>query len=138
MPKVKGAKTARARFRKLPKEMFDEVTKVIFEDGVELLGRSQALIPELERTLILTGDVEKKVSGQRVRVVVSYGTPYAVIRHEDEYELGPVSSLKSGTQDGPVGRKYLERPFQNMKRRITGRDVPGAIIRGARRVKRIR
>ena len=31
--------------------------------------------------------------------------------HEDTYNLGPISSLKTSS-DGPIGRKYLSRPFQ--------------------------
>jgi hypothetical protein len=58
--------------------------------------------------------------------------------HEDTYELGPISVLKSSTQDGAPGRKFLQRAFDAMRRRIVGRDVPAAMIRGVRRIKRIR
>ena len=138
MPRVKGAAEVKRRFRKLPREIFGAVDEVLENDALELLGRGNALVPELTRDLLLSGNIETKRRGGSVQFVIFYDEPYAVRRHEDEYNLGPVSSVKSGTQDGPVGRKYLSRPFENMKRRIINRDVPRAILRGAKRVKGIR
>ncbi len=133
MPKVKGGKKIGRRFRKLPREIFAEVDATLENDALELLGRANALVPELERPLLLSGGIDSQKSSAKLTFAISYDTPYAIIRHEDEYELGPISAGKSGTQDGPVGRKYLSRPFENMKRRIVQRDVPRAIIRGEKR-----
>ncbi len=96
-----------------------------------LRGRAVALAPELTRRLILSSKITKRDSSTRAIRVVSFDTPYAVVRHEDFYELGPISSAKSPTQDGSPGRKFLERPFRNMNKPITKAigDVPEKVAR---------
>jgi hypothetical protein len=83
-----------------------------------LRARAIAVAPELTRKLILSSKVTKRDSRTRAIRVISFDTDYAVVRHEDFYNLGPISSAKSPTQDGPPGRKYLERPFRNMNKPI--------------------
>ena len=87
--------------------------------AIELLGRSQAVAPELTRRLVKSGRITKQDSAGRVVRVVSYNTPYAVKQHEHATPPGgPITRRKAATQDGPAGRKFLERPFNNMRRGI--------------------
>lgn len=84
--------------------------------AADLLSRAADLCPVLTGDLIRSGRVAGNTttagSGSVVRRTVSFGTKYAVWIHEAHYNLGPVSRRKSGTEDGPVGRKFLERPFR--------------------------
>jgi hypothetical protein len=45
-------------------------------------------------------------------VYVRKGIKYAMRRHEEIYNLGPVSRRQPGTVEGGVGRKYISRVFQ--------------------------
>lgn len=85
----------------------------------ELLKRARAVAPRLTGRLEDSGKVVEVTQGKnRIAWGVTFDTPYAVIRHEDFYNLGPVSQLKPPTQDGAVGRKFLARPFINMAPQI--------------------
>jgi len=101
----------------------------------QLLGRSVALAPELERHLILSSRVEKVDTATRAARSVSYDTPYAVKQHEAQLNPGPLTSRKAPTQDGAAGRKYLERPFRNMVGEVQTEvgqvplDVTRAVVR---------
>ncbi len=115
---LRGDKTLRA-------VLGDIAAKTPIGIGIELdnqaqllRGRAVAVAPELTRRMILSSKVTKRDSRTRAIRVVSFDTPYAVVRHEDFYQLGPISSAKAPTQDGPPGRKYLERPFRNMVKPI--------------------
>lgn len=77
----------------------------------DLRRRAEGLAPQLEGFLIASADIQRRGNQNAQRRVVFFDTPYAVRMHEDFYNLGPVSSVKS-SPDGPIGRKYLERPFR--------------------------
>lgn len=126
--------------KRLRRVLGDIAAKTTIGIGIELdnqaqtlRGRAVAVAPELTRTLILSSKVTKRDSSTRAVRVVSFDTPYAVIRHEDFYNLGPISSVKSPTQDGPPGRKFLERPFRNMAKPIQTAvgKVPEKVARDA-------
>ncbi len=86
--------------------------------AADLLERSANLAPILRGDLIRSGRVTRTGSKKGVvRRQVSYGTDHAIFTHEGSYQLGPVSRLKPTTADGPVGRKYLARPFNLHARR---------------------
>ena len=90
-----------------------EVTKAVNLVSADLLERSANLAPILRGDLIRSARITRQGSTKNViRRQVSYGTNHAVFTHEGSYQLGPVSRLKPPTQDGPVGRKYLARPFR--------------------------
>lgn len=44
---------------------------------------------------------------------------YAIIMHENEYELGANSKIKQGKVGKTVGRKFITRAIQDNKRTIT-------------------
>jgi len=92
----------------------DEVGRRLDDRAQQLLGRAVAVAPELERHLVLSGRVSGVKSHKRVARAVSFDTPYAVAQHEGSFKPGPLTAAKAPTQDGASGRKYLERPFQNM------------------------
>lgn len=50
-------------------------------------------------------------------VYVRAGVPYAMRRHEEIYNLGPVSRQQPDTVEGGVGRKYISRIFRFHKNR---------------------
>lgn len=90
---------------------------VTLANARELLRRSRALAPELEGDLIRSGKVTRVPDSRgKTAAVVSFGAPHALVRHEDFYKLGPISASKPATEDGTPGRKYLSRPFFNMRK----------------------
>ncbi|MEE9244879.1 MAG: hypothetical protein V3U63_01650 [Gemmatimonadota bacterium] len=94
--------------------------------AADLLERSANVAPILRGDLIRSGRITKTGSTKNlIRRQVSYGTDHAIFTHEGSYQLGPVSRLKPATQDGPVGRKYLARPFNIHAARYS------AFVRGA-------
>lgn len=93
----------------------DELVESVLDQGArQIHGRAVALSPELTRKLILSSRVTRARRRGRSARVISFDTDYAVVMHEAFYNLGPISSRKAPTQDGPVGRKYLERPFNRV------------------------
>ncbi len=116
--KLTGDRALRRALGRLIRKVPLGVAIELDNQAQELRGRAVAVAPELTRKLILSSKVTKRDSGSRAIRVVSFGTAYAVVRHEDFYELGPISSAKSPTTDGAPGRKYLERPFRNMTKQI--------------------
>ncbi len=111
---IRGDKTLRKRIAFMIDKTPLAMAIKLDDQANRLRGRAVAIAPELTRKLILSSRVTKTDSKARAIRVVSFDTDYAVVRHEDFYELGPISSAKAPTQDGPPGRKYLERPFRNM------------------------
>jgi hypothetical protein len=77
----------------------------------DLRQRAEGLAPQLEGFLIGSAAIQRRGNQNAQKRVVFFDTPYAVRMHEDTYNLGPVSRLKQ-SPDGPIGRKYLERPFR--------------------------
>ncbi|MCP4251066.1 MAG: hypothetical protein GY778_28850 [bacterium] len=135
--RIRGIRQLISRFTRLGRAASLEVRREMDSVAEELLGRSQALVPELTRDLLLSGKIGKQDNRDRSIRVVGYGgqraREYAVIRHEDFYNAGPITAAKASTQDGPPGRKYLERPFLAMRRRVIRRDFGKAINRATRR-----
>jgi hypothetical protein len=116
---VQGVSALRRRLSRI-RGAVDRVVRVKMDDlAIELLGRSVAVAPELTRDLIKSAVITKDDRAGQTRRIVSYDTHYAVVQHEDfSLGIGPITARKAGTIDGAAGRKYLERPFNNMKRGI--------------------
>lgn len=135
---VRGARQLRRRLRAIRREAENPRTSAIAREleaqAVELLGRSQAIAPELTRELIKGALIVRRDTRGRFIRVIAYTAPYAIIRHEDFYRPGPITAAKAGTQDGPPGRKYLERPYNNMRAQIP-LEVGRVIERTARRLR---
>ena len=132
MPRVLGVPALLAALRRIGTAVGLETEVVLDNAARELLGRSVALAPELTRRLILSAKITKVTTPSGSARVVSFDTPYAVIRHEDFYELGPISTRKAPTEDGTPGRKYLERPFNTMNPDIQ-RKLAEAVTRAAKK-----
>jgi hypothetical protein len=100
----------------------------------DLLDRSVALAPQLSGDLVNDARVVAQNTRNRYARAVEYGpagsesSAYAKVRHEDFYNLGPISSVKPGSEDGAVGRKFLERPFNRHAQRYI-EDVGRAVER---------
>lgn len=104
--------------------------------SADLLERSADLAPVLTGDLIRSGRVKRTrpAKGRWVNVV-SYGTDHAVFTHFSHYNLGPVSRRKPPTEDGPIGRLYLLRPFNRHARQykkfiIDEAEKAGLLARG--------
>jgi len=107
----------------------------IQDSAEDLLSRARVMAPQLSGDLILSGGIRKAPSiGGAVGRIVFFDEPYAVIRHEDTYNLGPISRTKS-SPDGPIGRKYLQQPYDNHKARYI-RDARNAVAKSFRRTLR--
>lgn len=111
---VRGVRGLRNKVKRFPRLLEAIIGRRMDDRAEELLGRAQALTPELSRRLILSSKITKRDTRVRKVRVVSFDTPYAIRRHEDFYLEGPITAAKAATQDGQPGRKYLERPYLNM------------------------
>lgn len=129
-----GARVIKERLRRIARNVRAEITIELDQVADDLLERANGLAPQLSGDLILSGAIARRGSRDVVSRTVFYDQPYAVVRHEDFYNLGPISSLKR-SPDGPIGRKYLERPFvaqrDNYQERL-GRAVSRALVFGVR------
>ena len=89
--------------------------------AADILQRSVDLCPILTGELIASARVTGGGSSKfRRRKIVSFGTGHAVFIHEGFYNLGPVSRRKDAqarSADGPVGRKFMKRPWDLHKGR---------------------
>lgn len=116
------------------------VTRGLDLSAADLLERSANLAPILTGDLIRSGRIIRQRRGRgRIVRIISYGTDHAVFTHEGFYRLGPVSSRKPATSDGPVGRKYLERPFRIHSKRyveLIRSEAEKAINQGRRLLRR--
>lgn len=115
---LKGAKQLINRLRRIRAKVPRKIEETMLGQAVELQARAIAVAPELSRRLVQSSRVTREARSNRVAIGVSFDTPYAVIRHEDFYNPGLLSRAKSPTQDGDAGRKYLERPYNNMLEQI--------------------
>lgn len=128
-------------FRRLEKnlEKFFKATVAGTEKGidlvsVDLLRRSSDLCPILYGWLIESGDIHRERRGKKkAKNIVHYGggtrtsstliheSPSVYVRwiHFARYRLGPISRLKPATEDGPVGRMFLHRPFEKHRKRYS-------------------
>jgi hypothetical protein len=109
--RVLGADVVKRRMKLITRNVRREVGVRLDQSAKDLLLRARGLSPQLEGFLIGAGDILKRGNRNVVKRIVFFDSPYAVIRHEDVYNLGPISSLKK-SPDGPIGRKFLSRPFQ--------------------------
>lgn len=125
-----GAKVISRRMRLITRNVKAEVVVALDDAADDLLSRARQLAPQLTGELIGSGDVRKRRATEVISREVFFRAPYAVVRHEDHYNLGPISSLKS-SPDGPVGRKYLSRPLEIHRRRYVG-EIGAAVRRGLR------
>lgn len=132
---VRGGRRTRRVLRAFAKGVGLESKVLVDNRSRELLGRSGALVPELTRRLLLSGRITQRSRRGSELAVVSYDTPYAVIRHEDFYQPGPITGSKAATQDGAPGRKYLQRPYVAMIREILAEAarIPNRVARRVRR-----
>lgn len=67
-------------------------------------------------TPIKTGELRKSlgytkpvVRNARLEATIGSDLPYALRIHEEEFNLGPLSSVQPGTPEGGVGNKYIVR-----------------------------
>lgn len=116
MATVRGVGALRRALSRLGAGIDRKVGATLDDISTELLGRSQAIAPERTRRLIKSGRITRSDRAGRLERSISYNTSYAVKVHEDLLFPGPLTARKAATQDGAAGRKYLERPFLNMRR----------------------
>ena len=131
---VRGGDVIRRRLRLIRRNVKAEVARELDDVADDLLTRARGLAPQLEGDLIGSGIIKKRRAREAVSRTIFFDSPYAVVRHEDFYNLGPVSSVKA-SPDGPIGRKYLSRPFEaNHPRYVKeiGRAVDRAIRQSLR------
>lgn len=127
---VHGRKTIEKRSRTIQRNVKAEVSRQLDENADDLLSRAQGLAPQLEGDLIASGIIKKRRFRAAVSRTVKFTSPYAVVRHEDFYNLGPVSEVKK-SPDGRIGRKYLSRPFRKNRARYQ-KEIGNAIDRAIR------
>ena len=112
MAKKGGKKNAKAiakRLKIIRRNVGDAVSQELFDAAVDLRNRADAISPQLTGKHISTGTVTQVT---KFFYIVSYNRPYSLWLHEGRYRLGPISKNKPSTEDGPVGRGYLRRPFE--------------------------
>jgi hypothetical protein len=86
--------------------------------AADLLQRSADLAPILTGDLIRSGRViPSRPAKDVIRRTVAYGTDHAIFTHFATYNLGPISITKPPTEDGPIGRLYLQRPYERHRER---------------------
>jgi len=87
------------------------------EVTADLLRVSTALAPQLTGDLMATGTREVERHGTVVEGTVSFSTPYALRRHEENYKPGPITANKPMIDGMKPGRKYLEQPLKKYSRK---------------------
>ena len=112
--KVLGAELIAKRLSKIVRSTRDGISLDLDLISADLLSRAADLSPILTGDLIRSGRVARQGSFAKGAITraVAFGTNHAVFAHEARYNLGPISRLKPSTEDGAVGRKFLERPFR--------------------------
>ena len=128
---VEGGEVIKRRLKLIIRNVQREVSVALDAAADDLLSRSRQLAPQLSGDLIDAGKVRGRGARDVQTRVIFYDSPYAVVRHEDFYNLGPISSLKQ-SPDGVIGRKYLETPFRRHNARYQ-KDLGFAINRAMRR-----
>lgn len=109
--RVIGGTVIRRRLKLIRRNVLAEMARELDDAADDLLTRARTLAPQLTGALIASGKIKKRRARQAVSRTIWFDCPYAVVRHEDVYNLGPISSRKS-SPEGPIGRKYLSRPFE--------------------------
>ncbi|MEB1806599.1 MAG: hypothetical protein LPK26_04700 [Bacillaceae bacterium] len=81
------------------------------EISEDLLSVADQLAPLWEGGLMEGGSVDPpKKMGDTIQSRVGYSKEYALRRHEESYNLGPISAKKPNIDGMSVGQKYLEKP----------------------------
>lgn len=106
-----GGLIIKSRMKKIARNVHREVAERLDQNAEDLLMRARGLAPQLESHLIGSGDFLRRGNKTTHKRIVFFDIDYAVVRHEEFYNLGPVSSMKR-SPDGTIGRKFLERPFK--------------------------
>ena len=122
------------------------VAREVLNSGEHLLQQAQALAPketgDLEGSGTLSGGGEASAllnipagaapkidpAAREISVEVSFHKEYAARQHEGAHSPGPITRGKPGTEVGPAGRKYLERPLVYFMPRYL-RNIADAIRR---------
>ena len=126
---VKGTRQAIKNMRRLTREAIDAMEDQNLKNAEELLSDAIDLAPQLSGDLIDSANVQFVRQNKGLFIhFVGFNTPYAVRRHEDVYNPGPITRQKPG-----AGRKYLSRPF-NKKRKVFEKRLKNAIERRLRQV----
>lgn len=126
---VRGTNQAIRNIRRLTREAKDAFVTQTRENAEELLSDAIDLAPQLNNDLIESGLVKFiKSGGDRFFFIVGFDIIYAVRRHEEVYQPGPVTRGKPG-----AGRKFLSRPY-NKKRKVFEKRIKNAIERRLRQV----
>jgi hypothetical protein len=115
VPGVTGGAAIKRRLRVISRNVHAEMGVRLDQAAKDLLSRARGLAPQLSGELIGDGDILRRGNKTVHRRVVFFDSPYAVVRHEDVYNLGPISSIKS-SPDGAIGRKFLSRPFERQSK----------------------
>lgn len=127
---VHGKAVIVRRMRLIVRNVKEEVEVALDEAAEDLRGRANALAPQLSGDLILSAEIKAHDTKTLSSRTIYYDSPYAVVRHEDFYNLGPISSVKK-SPDGPIGRKYLSRAFERHNPRYQT-ELGNAVNRGMR------
>lgn len=131
MARTRGMAALEQRLAAVRRAALDAVTQALVEGGGEVLSRSRDLAPQLTAAMIAHSGVrsEGTPSAERVRVVVFYSEPYAILQHEGFYNPGPVTAAKLGPTFA-VGRKFLSRSLDELRPQIVaeaGRALESAL-----------
>lgn len=110
--RILGVATVRRNVERARRNSALGTSRALSLVAADLLERSNALAPILTGALIRSG----RVTGSGFVRGVSYGTNHGVFAHEQitpagPRNLGPISSTKPATADGPVGGHFVTRPF---------------------------
>jgi hypothetical protein len=94
------------------------ITRGLMDNALHLEQHAKIMAPVLEGHLEggIQANTNIKRDGKTYVAEVHAGTdslsaPYALRRHEDVYDPGPLTRLKPPDAAGPAGRKYLARPL---------------------------
>ena len=119
MAAVEGRKELKRNLAIMRRNIESAAQKQMDFIAEDALARSNAIAPQLSGLLISKSGI-RKFDGKTFVRSVFYDTPYAVVQHEGihpktgaELRPGPVTRAKPGSSDGPAGKKYLERVFNN-------------------------
>lgn len=130
--KMLGRKRLEKNLENYVKNLRSGSVKALDLVSLDVLQRAADLCPILYGFLIDTGQVIPILrSKKKATNVVSFGgqgsipgnlihePPSAYVRfiHFGTYNLGPISKMKPATEDGPVGRMFLHRPFNRHRKR---------------------
>lgn len=100
----------KAQLQDLRKDLTDVTARELEKFAKNyLLERIKLNTPILTGKLRESGKVTVNKTQTRVHLNISFGTPYALLVHELERPLGPISAKQPAQPEGGVGHKYIER-----------------------------